>query len=94
MLPLVILDHLQRLAPAGHHQRVISMPNHLHSRVHDVPMREGGALRNLLQTNLILAVDQQFDNLLLPVCPIRQQSQVRQWFLRTAEFAFHLGQFV
>ena len=51
-------------------------------------------LRNVVDTQLLRGVDEQLDDGLSPVGPITQQTQIREWLLRTPQLAFFLAQLV
>lgn len=51
-------------------------------------------LRNIVDTQLLCGVDQQFDNSLSPVGSVAQQAQIRKRFLRTSKFPLFLAELV
>jgi hypothetical protein len=82
VLAFVILDHLERLAPADATQPRLIGATAIHSRVHDVPMGDGGLLGDFIQTDLVLAVKEELDDLLLPVCSVTEQTEIGEGLFR------------
>jgi hypothetical protein len=64
------------------------------ARVHDIQMCDRGLLGNVVDTQLIRCIDQEFYNRLRPVGSIAQQSKITQRLLGTTQFALLLAEFV
>lgn len=76
MLALPVLHHAQRLQRA---HNVVRVDGHLLGQVLDVQMGASAGAQ-VVQEDV------------LPVGPIRNQSQIGQWLLRRSNFTLHTGQ--
>lgn len=63
-------------------------------RVHDVCMRDGRPLRDVVYADVVSGVEQQVDDDLGPVRAVSQQAEVAKRFFWTAKLALFLAQLV
>ena len=104
---LVLLDHVQGLTPThGNTQEArrgssvsitpkVPAPYPLaDSRMHNVGRRDARLVGNLLDTDLLLGIQQHAHDDLGPVGSITQQPEITERFLRTAVFLLDLAQLV
>lgn len=66
----------------------------MHSRIHDIRVCDGRLLGDIVHAKLVGCIEEELHDDLGPICPVREETQITEGFLRTAKLPFLLAEFV